>query len=152
VRSGANCQQRNQTRPSDPQRLSLAEAIEGEIDLVDVLHHLTELLRLHERGRRRNPLSPRRAFFRPSPRPLGLPLRAQIVDLRIEEGPMLRRGVLRRESEGAERVAGLLREGLRNVVVERGGSRARSREGSVAASVGAHDHLWLRSAAGGGCW
>jgi len=32
---------------------------------------------------------------------------------------MLRGGVLRGEGEGAQRVVGLLREGLRNVVVER---------------------------------
>jgi len=81
VRSGANCQERNQTRPSDPQRLALAEAIESEIHLVDVLHHLTELLRFHERGRRRNPLSRRRTLFCRAPRPLGLPLGAEIVDL-----------------------------------------------------------------------
>jgi len=109
VRSGANCQERHQACPSYPKRLTLAEPVESEIDLVNVLHHLSELLRLHQRRRRRNPLR-RRPL-----RPLRLPCSAcagavsEVADLRIEEGPMLRGRVLGGEREAAERVVNLLR-------------------------------------------
>lgn len=107
MRGGANCQERHQAGPSDPQRLTLPKPIEGEIDLVDVLHHLSELLRFHQRRRRRNPL--RHRPLRPLRLPCAACAAAEVVDLRIEEGPMLRGRVLGGEREAAERVVNLLR-------------------------------------------
>ena len=52
--SGANGQQGQQASPSDPYGLGFPKAIESEIDLVDVLHHLSKLLSLHQRGGGRN--------------------------------------------------------------------------------------------------
>ena len=46
--SGANGQQGQQASPFDPYRLGFPKAIESEIDLVDVLHHLSKLLSLHQ--------------------------------------------------------------------------------------------------------
>ena len=43
--SGANGQQAS---PFDPYELEFPKAIESEIDLVDVLHHLSKLLSLHQ--------------------------------------------------------------------------------------------------------
>ena len=46
--NGANGQQGQQASPFDPYRLGFPKAIESEIDLVDVLHHLSKLLSLHQ--------------------------------------------------------------------------------------------------------
>ena len=46
--SGANGQQGQQASPSDPYGLGFPKAIESEIDLVDVLHHLSKLLSLYQ--------------------------------------------------------------------------------------------------------
>ena len=43
--SGANGQQAS---PFDPYGLGFPKAIESEIDLIDVLHHLSKLLSLHQ--------------------------------------------------------------------------------------------------------
>lgn len=110
VIGATNTQQGHEARPSDPQRLSFSEPIEGKIDLIHVLHHLPELLRLHQRRRCRNrkPPSAVPVPVRRSRRFLG-PLRlpaaaAEIVDgigVGIEEGPV-GGGILGRESEAAE--------------------------------------------------
>ena len=46
--SGANEQQGQQASPSDLYRLGFPKAIKSEIDLVDVLYHLSKLLSLHQ--------------------------------------------------------------------------------------------------------
>ena len=46
--NGAYGQQGQQASPSDPYGLGFPKAIESEIDLVDVLHHLSKLLSLHQ--------------------------------------------------------------------------------------------------------
>ena len=45
---GANGQQRQQASPSDSYGLGFPKAIESEIDLVNVLHHLSKLLSLYQ--------------------------------------------------------------------------------------------------------
>lgn len=49
VRGGANGQEREQAGPRDARWLAYAEAVDGEKNLVEVLHHLSEFLRRHLR-------------------------------------------------------------------------------------------------------
>lgn len=81
-----------------------------------MLHHLPELLRLHQRGRRPNrhvaaPVTRRRRLLLGPPRLLWLPAdAAEIVDgigIGIEEGPMRGR-ILGRERESVEVVVVVL--------------------------------------------
>ena len=46
--SGAYGQQGQQASPSDPYGLGFPKAIESEIELVDMLHHLSKLLNVHQ--------------------------------------------------------------------------------------------------------
>ena len=112
---GANGQQREQACLSDPNRLASAEAIDGEIDLVHVLHHLPEFLRLHQRLRshRRNPRKSKALLgnfllLLLRPRSLGVSVAEIIVD---DDGI----GILGGEWEvGGDRVVWVVGEGRRN--------------------------------------
>lgn len=89
----ADRQQRQQARPPDPNGLTLPEPIQSEIDLVHVLHHLPELLGLHQSrgGRNRRPATVIDHLRLPIPGPprfLGPPNNA--VYRIVERGPRIK--------------------------------------------------------------
>lgn len=55
--------QRQQACPPDPCRLPRPQPVQRKIHLVHVFHHLPELLRLHQRRRRRGSGQPRRRIL-----------------------------------------------------------------------------------------